>query len=132
MSAVVAENLETDAQIVAEAGAENKPTSLAEIETIGDYLGLFGADLIRRLNEEYVPVHHPGKDEPLEVLKQIKRPLFNAQAHVVTELIKGFQCHRNLFVIGEPGALEANGLQLGRRRQMDRFVRRARESDEDP
>ncbi|BFH10972.1 DEAD/DEAH box helicase family protein [Paenibacillus melissococcoides] len=74
-----------------------------DIETIGDYLTLFGEDLIRRLNAEYVPVHHPGIDEPLPVLHEINRPLFNAQAHVTTALIKGFQRHRRLLLIGEMG-----------------------------
>ncbi|MCT1403875.1 DEAD/DEAH box helicase family protein [Paenibacillus sp. p3-SID867] len=82
---------------------EKSVTSLADIENIGDYLELFGPALIRRLNDEYVPVHHPGHDKPLEVLENFKRPLFQAQAHVVTALIKGFKRHRNLFVIGEPG-----------------------------
>ncbi|WP_059040628.1 DEAD/DEAH box helicase [Paenibacillus rubinfantis] len=103
MSMLAVENAAVEEQTNSEAGTNSKPISLAEIESIGDYLSLFGGDLIRRLNDEYVPVHHPGKDEPLEVLKQIKRPLFNAQAHVVTALIKGFQRHRNLFIIGEPG-----------------------------
>jgi len=103
MSMLAVENAAVEEQINSEAGTNSKPISLAEIESIGDYLSLFGGDLIRRLNDEYVPVHHPGKDEPLEVLRQIKRPLFNAQAHVVTALIKGFQRHRNLFIIGEPG-----------------------------
>ncbi|MDN4067689.1 DEAD/DEAH box helicase family protein [Paenibacillus vini] len=76
---------------------------LDDIETIGDYLGLFGADLIRRLDNEYVPVHHPGVDEPLEILSEIKRPLFNAQAHVTTALIKGFKNHKRLLLIGEMG-----------------------------
>ncbi|WP_054943636.1 DEAD/DEAH box helicase family protein [Paenibacillus ihuae] len=79
------------------------PTSLNDIENIGDYLSLFGGDLIRRLNEEYVPVHHPGKDETLEVLEQIKRPLFNAQAHVVTALLKGFEKNPRQLLIGEMG-----------------------------
>ncbi|MEX3619092.1 DEAD/DEAH box helicase family protein [Paenibacillus glucanolyticus] len=82
---------------------EKSVTSLADIENIGDYLELFGPALIRRLNDEYVPVHHPGHDKPLEVLENFKRPLFQAQSHVVTALIKGFKRHRNLFVIGEPG-----------------------------
>lgn len=77
--------------------------TLNDIESIGDYLSLFGADLIRRLNDEYVPVHHPGKDEPLSVLSEIKRPLFSAQSHVTTALIKGFRKHRRLFLIGEMG-----------------------------
>ncbi|GKS12863.1 hypothetical protein YDYSY3_38630 [Paenibacillus chitinolyticus] len=84
-----------------EAGPQNK--NLADIRTIGDYLGMFGGDLIRRLNEEYVPVHHPGKDQTLELLNDVKRPLFNAQAHVTTALIKGFRLHRRLFLIGEMG-----------------------------
>lgn len=82
---------------------EKKVSSLSDVESIGDYLGLFGADLIRRLNDEYVPVHHPGQNKPLQLLENLKRPLFQAQAHVVTALIKGFQRHRNLLVIGEPG-----------------------------
>jgi hypothetical protein len=77
--------------------------TLNDIESIGDYLGIFGADLIRRLNAEYVPVHHPGKDEPLEIFSSFKRPLFSSQAHVVTALIKGLRLNRNLFLIGEPG-----------------------------
>ncbi len=76
---------------------------LNDIETIGDYLGMFGADLIRRLNDEYIPVHHPGRDETLNVLNEIKRPLFNAQAHVTTALLKGFLKQRRLFLIGEMG-----------------------------
>jgi hypothetical protein len=80
-----------------------EPKSLNDLESIGDYLSLFGGDLIRRLNEEYVPVHHPGKDETLPILNQLKRPLFNAQAHVVTALLKGFKKHRRLFLIGEMG-----------------------------
>ncbi|MFX3637352.1 MAG: DEAD/DEAH box helicase family protein [Candidatus Pristimantibacillus sp.] len=76
---------------------------LSDIESIGDYLNVFGADLIKRLNAEYVPVHHPGIDEPLEVLSSFKRPLFSSQSHVVTALIKGLQRSRNLFLIGEPG-----------------------------
>ncbi len=79
------------------------PTSLNDIENIGDYLNLFGSDLIRRLDEEYVPVHHPGRDKPLEILEQIKRPLFNAQAHVVTALFKGFKKRPRQFLIGEMG-----------------------------
>ncbi|MDK8193140.1 DEAD/DEAH box helicase family protein [Paenibacillus sp. UMB7766-LJ446] len=76
---------------------------LDDIQNITDYLQTFGEDLIRRLNEEYVPVHHPGTDGPLEILKQIKRPLFNAQAHVTTALLKGFSKHKRLFLIGEMG-----------------------------
>lgn len=78
-------------------------TTLNDIENIGDYLGMFGADLIRRLNDEYIPVHHPSHDEPLEILQSFKRPLFSSQAHVVTALIKGLRKSRNLFLIGEPG-----------------------------
>lgn len=77
--------------------------TLDGIESIGDYLSLFGADLIRRLDEEYVPLHHPGRDEPLEILEHLKRPLFNAQAHVVTALFKGFQKNRNQILVGEMG-----------------------------
>ena len=73
------------------------------LESIGDYLALFGADLIRRLDEEYVPVHHPGRDKPLEVLDHLKRPLFNAQAHVVTALFKGFMKNRNQLLVGMMG-----------------------------
>lgn len=79
------------------------PTSLNDIENISDYLNLFGADLIRRLNQEYIPVHHPGRDDSLPVLNQIKRPLFNAQAHVVTALRKGFEKNRRQLLIGEMG-----------------------------
>ncbi|AGA60097.1 hypothetical protein Theco_4100 (plasmid) [Thermobacillus composti KWC4] len=86
-----------------EPGDDANPKTLADIETIGDYLSVFGADLIRRLDAEYVPVHHPGRDEPLDVLKEIKRPLFNAQSHVATALFKGFQRHNRLFLIGEMG-----------------------------
>ncbi|WP_039832824.1 DEAD/DEAH box helicase family protein [Paenibacillus sonchi] len=82
--------------------AEERNT-LGGIETIGDYLNLFGADLIRRLNEEYIPVHHPGKDEPLKILNEIKRPLFKAQAHVTTALLKGFKKQRRQLLIGEMG-----------------------------
>lgn len=74
-----------------------------DIENIGDYLSMFGADLIRRLDKEYVPIHHPGRDEPLEILNHFKRPLFKSQAHLVTALIKGLRKSRNLFLIGEPG-----------------------------
>lgn len=109
MNALAEEKSVLEERVDAEVATNDKPISLAEIGSIGDYLSLFGADLIRRLNEEYVPVHHPGKDEPLEVLNQIKRPLFNAQAHVVTALIKGFKRHRNLFVIGEPGTGKTSG-----------------------
>lgn len=77
--------------------------TLMDIESIGDYLSMFGADLIRRLDKEYVPVHHPGKDEPLEILNAFKRPLFSSQSHLVTALIKGLRKSRNLFLIGEPG-----------------------------
>ncbi|QHW35622.1 DEAD/DEAH box helicase (plasmid) [Paenibacillus rhizovicinus] len=80
-----------------------EPTSLDEIESIGDYLSLFGADLIRRLDEEYVPVHHPGRDKPLEVLENLNRPLFSAQAHVVTALFKGFKKNRNQILCGMMG-----------------------------
>lgn len=84
-------------------GAGNGISSLNDLENIGDYLSLFGGDLIRRLNDEYVPVHHPGIEETLPLLNEIKRPLFNAQAHVVTALMKGFEKHRRLLLIGEPG-----------------------------
>lgn len=84
-------------------GEFEAPGGLDFIESIGDYLNLFGADLIRRLNEEYTPVHHPGKAEPLPILKQIKRPLFNAQAHVVTALLKGFLKQRRQILVGEMG-----------------------------
>lgn len=77
--------------------------TLMDIENIGDYLSMFGADLIRRLDKEYVPIHHPGRDEPLEILNHFKRPLFKSQAHLVTALIKGLRKSRNLFLIGEPG-----------------------------
>ncbi|MCF2940660.1 DEAD/DEAH box helicase family protein [Paenibacillus alkaliterrae] len=77
--------------------------SLGDLENIGDYLNLFGGDLIRRLNDEYKPVHHPGTEDTLALLSEIKRPLFNAQAHVVTALLKGFERNRRLFLIGEPG-----------------------------
>lgn len=76
---------------------------LSDLENIGDYLNLFGGDLIRRLNDEYKPVHHPGTEDKLEILNDIKRPLFNAQGHVVTALLKGFERHRRLYLIGEPG-----------------------------
>ncbi|MFC5402348.1 hypothetical protein [Cohnella soli] len=79
------------------------PTSLDGIESIGDYLALFGADLIRRLDEEYVPLHHPGRDEPLDILDHLKRPLFSAQAHVVTALFKGYQKNRNQLLVGMMG-----------------------------
>jgi len=78
-------------------------TTLNDIENIGDYLGMFGADLIRRLNDEYIPVHHPTQDAPLEIISSFKRPLFSSQAHVVTALIKGLRKSKNLFLIGEPG-----------------------------
>lgn len=77
--------------------------SLNELDTIGDYLSLFGADLIHRLNDEYVPTHHPGTDRPLDVLKELKRPLFSAQAHVTTALISGFKKHKRLLLVGEMG-----------------------------
>lgn len=76
---------------------------LDSIESIGDYLSLFGSDLIRRLNDEYKPVHHPGTDESLSVLSQLKRPLFNAQAHVTTALFKGFLKQRRQILVGEMG-----------------------------
>jgi hypothetical protein len=79
------------------------PTSLNDLESIGDYLTLFGGDLIRRLNEENVPVHHPGNDDTLAILNNVKRPLFNAQAHVVTALLKGFKNKRRQLLIGEMG-----------------------------
>jgi hypothetical protein len=86
-----------------EGSAVLAPKSLNDLENISDYLTLFGGDLIRRLNAEYVPVHHPGNDETLSVLSEIKRPLFNAQAHVVTALLKGFKRHRRQLLIGEMG-----------------------------
>lgn len=82
---------------------ERQPEQLSDIQSISDYLQLFGADLIKRLDSEYIPVHHPGTDRPLELLDEIQRPLFNAQAHVVTALIKGFKKHRRLFLIGGMG-----------------------------
>lgn len=78
-------------------------TSWDQIDTIGDYLGTFGNDLIRRLNEEYIPVHHPVNDPYLPILDEILRPLFAAQAHVVTALHKGFQNSSRLLVCGEMG-----------------------------
>ncbi|KGP77686.1 MULTISPECIES: helicase-related protein [Paenibacillus] len=93
--------MQTENQI---AVLEDRPLeSLGDIQSISDYLHMFGPDLIKRLNSEYIPVHHPGTDSPLEVLEEIKRPLFNAQAHVVTALIKGFQKHKRLFLIGGMG-----------------------------
>lgn len=83
--------------------SETTMPSLADLENIGDYLNLFGGDLIRRLNDEYKPVHHPGTEGTLDLLNDIKRPLFNAQAHVVTAILKGFERNRNLYIIGEPG-----------------------------
>ncbi|MFD2614639.1 DEAD/DEAH box helicase [Paenibacillus gansuensis] len=94
---------EGDIALLTDGAPAAAPTSLNDIENIGDYLTLFGGDLIRRLNEEYVPVHHPGNDEPLAVLNQIKRPLFNAQAHVVTALRKGYTKNRRQLLIGEMG-----------------------------
>ncbi|MFB5268218.1 DEAD/DEAH box helicase [Paenibacillus enshidis] len=78
-------------------------TSWDQVDNIGDYLGMFGNDLIRRLNEEYIPVHHPVNDPYLPILDEIQRPLFAAQAHVVTALYKGFQKSRRLLVCGEMG-----------------------------
>ncbi len=87
------------------AGNENvsDPKTLEDIESIGDYLQMFGGDLIRRLNEEYIPIHHPGKDETLPVLSKILRPLFSAQAHVTTALLKGFKKQKRQLLIGEMG-----------------------------
>lgn len=85
------------------ANSNEGPPDLHSIVTISDYLNLFGADLIRRLNEEYIPVHHPATDEPLPLLKEIKRPLFNAQAHVATALLKGFKKQRRQLLIGGTG-----------------------------
>lgn len=99
----VVETIKTSDQVLNARPPIAASTTLHDIESIGDYLGMFGADLIRRLNDEYVPVHHPGTDEPLEIFNRFKRPLFTSQSHVVTALIKGLRKERNLFLIGEPG-----------------------------
>ncbi|WP_336788436.1 DEAD/DEAH box helicase family protein [Paenibacillus sp. MMO-177] len=95
--------LEHGELIAAGLEAGDTEPSLQELNNIGDYLSLFGADLIRRLNTEYQPHHHPVNDDMLPLLGELKRPLFNAQAHVVTALMKGFEEHRRLLLIGEPG-----------------------------
>ncbi|MFE5321538.1 DEAD/DEAH box helicase [Paenibacillus sp. NPDC056579] len=100
---IVVETVKSSDQVLNAGPSIEASKTLNDIESIGDYLGMFGADLIRRLNDEYVPVHHPGTDEPLEIFNRFKRPLFTSQSHVVTALIKGLRRERNLFLIGEPG-----------------------------
>lgn len=86
---------------VAEPVTETK--TLEQIETVGDYLHLFGEDLIRRLNDEYQSVHHPVTDSIHERLSELKRSLFPAQAHVVSALFKGYQKQGRHFLIGGTG-----------------------------
>lgn len=95
--------LEESVEIQTQTDLEQSITTLYDIGNIGDYLNMFGSDLIKRLNAEYVPVHHPGEDQALDVLTEIKRPLFQAQGHVTTVLSKGYARHRRLILVGGMG-----------------------------
>lgn len=82
---------------------DDTPFSWDSIETISDYLRVFGSDMIKRLDQEFQPIHHPAKDQPFKVLEQFKRPLFEAQAHLVSALIKGYKKNKRQLLIGEMG-----------------------------
>jgi hypothetical protein len=77
--------------------------SLDEITTLEGYLTAYGSLLAARTTASLDPLHVPGRDAPSPHLAGLARPPFDAQAHVVTALVKAMRRQRSAWLVAEMG-----------------------------
>jgi hypothetical protein len=77
---------------------------LDEIQTIEDYLGLFGRTLAERVAQKYPPLYDPRTEAPHPRMGELLRRPFRAQADCITGLVRAFHHRRGLALVGEMGS----------------------------
>jgi hypothetical protein len=77
---------------------------LEQIQTIEDYLGVFGRTLAERVAHQYPPLHDPRTEAPHPRIGELLRRPFRAQADCITGLARAFEQRRGLALVGEMGS----------------------------
>ncbi|WP_066412771.1 helicase-related protein [Sutcliffiella cohnii] len=75
--------------------------SLAEIDSLTDYMQGYSHDMVAKLSSEISPTHSPLEDQPYTAMEEYKRPLFPVQSHVATAVSKRLQEKKSVIIQGE-------------------------------
>lgn len=74
---------------------------LTEISTLDGYLERYGQLLAERTDKAFAPLHVPSRDKPIDVT--LHRPMFEAQAHAVTAVVRGWERQKSMILCSDMG-----------------------------
>ena len=67
---------------------------LSDCNNLDDYLTAYGQRLAEQVNRAFDPLHVPGRDPAIKM--DLARPLFEAQSHTVTAIVKGWHRQKSI------------------------------------
>ncbi len=75
---------------------------LADCNNLDQYLDAYGGLLAKQTEKSFLPLHVPGRDPVVRL--DLARPLFPAQLHAVTGVVRGLERQKSVILCAEVGS----------------------------